>query len=190
MCLPSNLSNYSYIWSKVKIPFVAINEGHADQILTRLSTDSPLACSFIRRGEQERESKREKCVEDKYDKFEAFFRYFCNLLNFPHSLTTAKQCNAKNSALASIFLLDWAHWLHCVSHKTREFSKQWNSFQRNFSEHSLHYKLFDFLSKRSTKKISQEHELLAVLPVSWKLFDIPGDSSLVQNIISLLLQTK
>lgn len=25
------LSNYSYIWSKVKIPFIPVNEGHADQ---------------------------------------------------------------------------------------------------------------------------------------------------------------
>lgn len=50
------LSNYSYIWSKVKIPLIAINEGHIDQILT--STDSPLTCPFRRRGEQEREGER------------------------------------------------------------------------------------------------------------------------------------
>lgn len=67
--------------------------------------------------------------------------------------------------LPSIFILDRAHWLHCVSHKTREFSKQWNSFQRNFSEPPLHYKPFDFPSKISTKKIVPEHELIAVIPV-------------------------
>lgn len=54
------LSNYSYIWSKVKIPFIAINEGHTDQILTRLSTDSPLTCP-LEEEENKREKEREVC---------------------------------------------------------------------------------------------------------------------------------
>lgn len=79
----------------MKIPFITINEGHTDQILTRLSTDSPLTCPFRKRGEQERERKREKCVEDKYDKFEAFFRYFLQLdIKFAtlHKHSKAVQC--------------------------------------------------------------------------------------------------
>lgn len=78
--------------------------------LTRFwqSADSPLTCPFRTRRDWEGESKREKCVEDKYDKFEAFFRYFCNLmLNPPRSMSTAKQCNAKNSAACFHFFF-WA----------------------------------------------------------------------------------
>lgn len=190
MHLLSNLSNHSYIWSKVKIPFVAVNEGHTDQILKRLGTDSPLTCSFRRRGE-ERESKREKSVEDKYDNFVAFLGIFAIWCYICRALCT-QQSSAMQKILqpASIFLLDRAHWLHCVSHKTREFSKQWNSFQRNFFEPSLHSKPLDVPSKISTKKISPEYELISVLPISWKLLDIPGGSSIVQNTIPLLLQTK
>lgn len=55
--------------------------------------------SIRKRREQERESKREKCVEDKYDKFDALFRYIYNLtLNFPCSMSIAKQSNAKKCA--------------------------------------------------------------------------------------------
>lgn len=43
---PVTLSNYSYIWSKVKIPFIPVNEGHVDQDFDMtnysLSSNKPL----------------------------------------------------------------------------------------------------------------------------------------------------
>lgn len=128
------LSNYSYIWSKVKIPLIAINEGHIDQILT--STDSPLTCPFRRRGEQEREGERSVWRINMMS-LNPFSGIFATWLHTPW----AQQSSAMQKILqpASIFLQDRAHWLHCVSHKTGEFSKQWNSLQRIFSEPSLYY---------------------------------------------------
>lgn len=78
---------------------------------------------------------------------------------------------------ASIFLLDRAHWLHCVSHKTREFSK-WG-----YSYNHTSLNLSTFHSKISTKKIAPEHELLiiTIVPVGWKLSYTTGDGVLVQK---------
>lgn len=49
-------------------------KGTLTRIWTCLSTHSPLPCPLIRKGEQMRENKRRKCVEEKENSLKAFFR--------------------------------------------------------------------------------------------------------------------